>query len=250
MKIINIIIIILSTITSLTINAKGKATIDDYGAIRNFENCGKSIYLIFSADSTFEGSNTILNTLDKYAIHASFFLTGNSLRMEEHKTTINRIIKRGDYLGAHSDKHLLYANWDSERTSLVTADSLQIDIHNNYTELAKFGITAEEAPYFLPPFEWYAVEHITAIKELGLIPINFTSGITTANDYTTPEMSNYQSSEKIITELFHFEANNTLDGAIILIHPGTDTSRTDKLYHHLDYIITKLASLGYTFNRL
>lgn len=245
-RVITVLCILVSTIfSSVGVNKE-----DSYGVVRGFDAGEKDIYLIFSADSLFEGSDTILNVLDKHNIHASFFLTGNCMRLDEHQATIRRIITRGDYVGGHSDKHLLYADWNAERTSLVTPDSLQRDLRANYHELAKLGINAADAPYLLPPYEWYAAQHATAIREMGITPINFSLGLSTSNDYTTPDMSNYASSEKLIRQLFKFEQTHTLNGAIILIHPGTSPLRTDKLYNHLDYIITHLRGLGYTFKRL
>ncbi len=46
------------------------------------------------------------------------------------------------------------------------------------------------------------------------------------------------------------QATNGLDGSIILIHPGTHKSRTDKLYLRLDEIIKVLKEKGYSFERL
>lgn len=249
-RILSLLTTIIIVIITINTYAKDNISVDSYGVVRSFPDCDKDIFLILSADSTFEGSDTILNILDKHKINASFFVTGNCLRMREHQATIQRIISRGDYLGAHSDKHILYADWSNERNSLVTKDSLQNDIKANYRELEKFGITFSDAPYYLPPYEWYAGVHTSAIRELGIIPINFSQGLTTSNDYTTPDMNNYCDSERLIQELFQYEATHTLNGAIVLIHPGTSPTRTDKLYHHLDDIITQLTSLGYTFNRL
>ncbi len=31
--------------------------------------------------------------------------------MKEHEAVIKEIIKKGHYIGGHSDKHILYAGW-------------------------------------------------------------------------------------------------------------------------------------------
>jgi peptidoglycan/xylan/chitin deacetylase (PgdA/CDA1 family) len=80
--------------------------------------------------------------------------------------------------------------------------------------------------------------------------VNFTPGTCTFDDYTTPDMGNYRSSQELIDALMNYEQKNTLDGCIILIHPGTNPKRTDKLYHHLDELINLLSSKGYTFDKL
>lgn len=223
---------------------------DAYGATVRINTDKKVIHLIFSADSVFEGASSILNTLDNNKIKASFFLTGNCLRMKEHKETINKIIKKGHYVGGHSDKHLLYASWGNRGQSLVTSDSLINDLRQNMNELEKHGVKQSDVNYYLPPYEWYNKENVNLIESQNQITINFTPGLRTAADYTTPDMKNYMSSQQIIDQLFAYEKANTLDGAIILIHPGTHPDRKDKLYLRLNEIIKGLAKRGYSFERL
>ena len=223
---------------------------DRYGATVRIGTDRKVIHLIFSACETFEGAPHVIQTLDKHKIKGSFFLTGKCLRKEEFKPVIKEIIRKGNFVGAHSDMHLLYAPWDSRETSLVTPDSLIADLRQNMVELEKYGIDISQVRYFLPPYEYYNSEHVNLIEAEGQTVINFTSGLRTAADYTTPDMPNYRSSQELIDQLFDFEAANGLNGAIILIHPGTEDSRTDKLYLRLDEIILRLIEKGYTFERL
>lgn len=68
------------------------------------------------------------------------FSYGELSENEEHKETIKNIIKKGHYVGGHSDKHLLYASWGNREQSLVTSDSLINDLRQNIKELEKYGI--------------------------------------------------------------------------------------------------------------
>jgi aromatic ring-cleaving dioxygenase len=63
-------------------------------------------------------------------------------------------------------------------------------------------------------------------------------------------MKNYKSSDELINALMSFEKREGLDGAFILIHPGTEDSRKDKLYDRLGSIISDLCEKGYRFDRL
>ena len=65
-------------------------------------------------------------------------------------------------------------------------------------------------------------------------------------------MSNYRSSDQLISRLATFEegAPQGLSGAIILIHPGTAPERNDKLWLRLGELIDFYMAKGYTFNRL
>ena len=224
---------------------------DSEGAIVRIDADRKVIHLIFSADDTFEGAQPILHTLEQNGVKASFFLTGNCLRDERFKPVIRDIIRQGHYVGGHSDNHLLYAPWDNRHQSLVSPDSLIADFKQNMLELAKYGIDMEKVRYFLPPYEYYNKEHVRLIEsQLGQTVINFTPGLPTAADYTTPDMPNYRSSQELIDRFFAFEKEQGLNGSIILIHPGTQESRTDKLYLRLDEIIQHFKQEGYVLERL
>lgn len=208
----------------------------------------KVIYLIFSADERFEGASHILRTLDKQRIKGSFFLTGNCLRNRAFEEVIHRIVREGHYLGGHSDRHLLYATW-GDRKPLVEADSLIADLKANRKELGRFGVDPMEANVFLPPYEHCTADNVRWIASQGLQTINLTPGIGTAADYTTPDMENYRSSKELIERLFTYEAEHGLNGCILLIHPGTEDARRDKLYLHLDRIVSQLKKKGYSFER-
>jgi peptidoglycan/xylan/chitin deacetylase (PgdA/CDA1 family) len=223
---------------------------DTQGATVRINTNRKVIYLIFSADEAFEGAEPILASLDRHRAKASFFLTGNCLREKKFESVIQTIIQRGHYVGGHSDNHLLYASWDDRQQPLVTPDSLMADLRRNWAELEKFGIDSLQAHYFLPPYEYYNKEQVRLIESMGQTVINYTPGLRTAADYTTPDMPNYRSSQELIDQLFAYEAEKGLNGCIVLIHPGTQPVRTDKLYLRLDEIIRRLQGAGYALERL
>jgi hypothetical protein len=65
-------------------------------------------------------------------------------------------------------------------------------------------------------------------------------------------MANYRSSDDLVKRLADFEESSPeeLRGAMILIHPGTDPARTDKLYLRLGELIDFYTNKGYKFNKL
>lgn len=223
---------------------------DAYGAVIRIEPEEKNIYLVFTADSMFQGGEKILKTLKKEKIHGSFFVTGNCLRLEEHKPLIKNIIKEGHYLGGHSDKHLLYANWGKRDSLIVSKEKIMEDIKQNAAELEKIGVSKENSLWFLPPYEYYNIESVNITENLGYKVLNYTPGTATPADYTIPSMKNYQSSQKLIDKLYNYEKAFGLNGAIILIHPGVQDERTDKLYNRLGEIIQYLKKKGYSFKSL
>lgn len=225
---------------------------DETGSIIRINPDKKCIYLTFTADSLFEGGELVLDILKNHTIKGTFFFTGNFLRNPENKNVIKKIIKNGHYVGAHSDRHLLYSDWQNQDSTLVTFDEFKSDLLNNYAELKKFGIGPGEASFFMPPYEWCNSEIVQWSKKFGLQVINLTPGTLTNADYTAPGMANYKSSEQIWEHLKWFEQvqPNNLNGAILLIHPGTSAKRTDKFYNYLDQLIEYYRSNGYEFKSL
>ncbi|WP_320112480.1 glycoside hydrolase family 9 protein [Draconibacterium orientale] len=223
---------------------------DEQGAIRYFNTNEKNIYLVFSAHDKAEGAAHILKTLDKKNSKASFFFTGDFLRDKQFQSTIKKIIKSGHYLGAHSDKHLLYCDWTKRDSLLVDRTTFEQDLKENYKVLQEFGISSEDAGWFLPPYEWYNSAIVNWTSAMGLTTINFSPGIRSNADYTTPDMVNYMSSDKIFKSILKVEEEQGLNGGIMLIHPGTEEKRTDKFYLRLEELIETLQTKGYNFKRL
>lgn len=225
---------------------------DSHGAIVRKGVGEKNIYLVFSADEFGEGFDHILNVLEERKIKASFFLTGNFVRNKGFAPVIKRIISGGHYTGPHSDRHLLYIPWENRDTLLVTKQQFNDDLKNNIIALRKAGLKNEEPHWFLAPYEWYNSAISRWSGEMGLKLINFTPGTGTSADYTTPEMKNYRSSDQLVQRLAAFEevTPGGLDGAILLIHPGTAPERTDKLWLRLGEIIDYYSAKGYNFKRL
>lgn len=223
---------------------------DAHGAVVKILPDTKTIFLVFTADSMFQGAEKILKTLKKERVKGSFFLTGNCLRMPEHKALIEEIVREKHYVGGHSDKHLLYAEWGKRDSLIVSKAEIEQDLIGNAQELEKFGIAKENSLWFLPPYEYYNRESVNITEAMGYKVLNYTPGTATPADYTIPSMSNYQSSQKLIDKLYAFEKAFQLNGAILLIHPGVQDSRSDKLYNRLGEIIQYLKKKGYAFKAL
>lgn len=208
--------------------------------------------MVFTGDEFADGAEVISDVLKSKNLKASFFLTGNFYRKKEFETTIKRLITDGHYMGAHSDKHLLYADWTKRDSLLVTENEFKNDLKRNYKRMQRFGISKKDAVYFLPPYEWYNRSIANWTKDLNLVLVNFSPGTLSTADYTYPEMKNYRSSDDIYTSIMNYETESTngLNGFILLIHIGADERRTDKFYLRLGNLLNELTSKGYTFLRI
>ena len=224
------------------------------GAIIRTDKNIKEIHLVFTGHHFADGGLYLRDVFKKHGdIKASFFLTGDFYRNPDFAETIKVLKKAGHYLGSHSDRHLLYAPWENEDSTLITKEEFLIDLKNCYAEMAKFGIKKEDAPYFLPPFEWYNNKIAEWTKEAGLVLVNYSPGTRASQDYSLPSMGKeYTDSETIYESIIKYENENKegLNGFILLMHIGTEPERTDKFYYKMDKLISELESKGYKFTLL
>ncbi len=227
-----------------------KNSIIKHGGIERLDTLKKQIYLCFTGHEYNDGGKWIRKTLKRERIPAHFFFTGDFYRNKRNKKLIKKLSKDRHYLGPHSDKHLLYADWSERDSLLVTHDVFFSDVMNNYIAMAAFGIQKEKAVYFMPPYEWYNQQISTWAQELDLVLINYSPGSSSNADYTTPDMGKrYKSSEAIFENILKLESESSigLNGFILLVHIGTHPDRTDKFYFKLPELIEYIESRGYKF---
>ena len=219
------------------------------GAIVRMDSTAKDIYLCFTAHEFKDGFDFIAKTLNDHKIKASFFFTGDFCRTPSNKKIIERLKADGHYIGAHSDKHLLYCSWENRDSLLVTKNEFFSDINSNYNELDRLGITKSKALIYLPPYEWYNDSIATWTREAGLILVNNSSGTITSQDWTFPDKGKpYFTSDSLMKNFLSYEKSRGMNGYIMLIHPGTDPRRRDKFYLKLDSVLNYLESKNYTFH--
>ncbi|MFC3561324.1 polysaccharide deacetylase family protein [Pedobacter jamesrossensis] len=218
------------------------------GATVRGDSTKKKISLVFTGDEFADGGEEIAKSLKSENIKASFFLTGNFYRNSNFKSLIQKLKKDGHYLGSHSDRHLLYCDWNKRDSLLVTKAQFERDLKLSYKEMENFGISKTDANYFLPPYEWYNKTISAWTEEQNLRLINFTSGTRSNADYTFPQLGKgYKSSTEIYQSIISLNESKPtgLNGYILLLHIGTDPRRTDKFYRLLPKLIAYLKENGY-----
>ncbi|WP_157279029.1 polysaccharide deacetylase family protein [Proteiniphilum acetatigenes] len=218
------------------------------GGIVRSDSSKKQLSLVFTGHEYADGARKIQKVLKKNNIKGTFFLTGDFYR--KYPAIARDIQKDGHYLGPHSDKHLLYADWKNRDSTLLSRTDFEKDLNDNYQTMEEIGLKVESPRYFMPPYEWYNQEISNWTEAMGVQIVNFTPGTTSNADYTTPDMKNYLSSETIYNNILAYEEKNGLNGFLLLIHIGTDPKRTDKLYDRLEDLIKKLKKRDYEFKRV
>lgn len=249
-------LVLLGFIISLPVillNCQNKSLNTYYrGAIIRGDTTRQQIALVFTGDEYADGGEYIYEVLNTNNVKASFFFTGNFYRNPENEQLIKKLISDGHYLGAHSDRHLLYCDWENRDSLLVDFKEFSLDLENNYLAMKEYGINKDDARYFLPPFEWYndTISRWCSINEVQLV--NYTPGTLSHTDYTSPEMPNYRSSREIYRSIREYESESEsgLNGFILLLHIGTTPERTDKFYSLLPELISEMENKGYSFRRI
>jgi peptidoglycan/xylan/chitin deacetylase (PgdA/CDA1 family) len=206
----------------------------------------KQITLVFTADDKADGAETIIRTLEKEGIQGAFFFTGKFYEL--YPEIIKTLVDKGHYVGGHSYGHLLYMPWENPDSLLVTREEFEADMMKSYDLMRKAGIEYKDAPFYIPPYEYYNKEISAWAKSMGIQVVNFTPGTGTNADYTTPDMKNYRSSKAIYDKIMEVEKKEGLNGHLMLIHFGTHDNRTDKFYKgYMEKMIKTLKRKGYTF---
>ena len=207
----------------------------------------KKLAIVFTGDEFADGGDFIAGALKQQQVKASFFFTGRFYRNNAFQKIIWQLKANKNYLGPHSNEHLLYCDWIKRDSLLISKKEFGTDLRKNYKELKRFGITSSSAHFFLPPYEWYNDSIALWTKELGLQLINYSPGTLSHADYTIPGEKNYRSSDLIFQSIIDYEKKHAsgLNGFILLMHIGTDAKRTDKFYFRLPQLIGWLKSKGY-----
>jgi len=227
----------------------GRVLTDRDGVIVRGPTDARAIALVFTGHENAEGGEAILAALERHHARASFFLTGDFLRRPEFSGLTARIVREGHYLGPHSDKHLLYADWNGKKT-LVTRSAFEEDLRANLVEVERVG--AGRPRVFLPAFEWCNAEVVGWAMDMGMTTVNMTPGTRSNADYTEEGAANHVSSAAIVESILSVEKHDPdgLSGFLLLMHAGAGPGRIDKLHSRLDGLLETLSRRGYRFVRV
>ena len=165
--------------------------------IYSVETEEKKVALSFDAAWGNEDTETILNILKKYDIHATFFMTGGWV--ENYPDDVKKIYEAGHDLGNHSENH--------KNMSQLADDECQselLKVHEKVKEL-----TGVEMNLFRPPYGDYDNEVIKNATACGYYSLQW--------NIDSLDWKNYGVDSIIKTVTEHKDLKN---GSIILMHNG------------------------------
>lgn len=206
----------------------GNATFEElakYDAFYAEQTKEKRIYLTF--DVGYENGNTasILDTLKKHSVSATFFVVGTYIESEPE--LIKRMTEEGHIVGNHTWHH-------PDMSQIATMDSFKkelVDVENAYRE-----VTGEEmTKFYRPPQGKYSETNLQMAQDLDYK--TFFWSLAYVDWYDDNQPSKEEAFEKLLGRIH--------PGAIVLLHSTSDTNALI-----LDELIQKWEEMGYTIRPL
>ena len=185
--------------------------------IYSVETEEKKVALSFDAAWGNEDTQIILDTLAKYNVHATFFMTGGWV--ENYPEDVKKIQTAGHDLANHSENHK-----NMSQLSDTECQEELMKVHNKVKEL-----TGVKMDLFRPPYGDYDDHVITNAKGCGYYTIQWS--------VDSLDWKNYGVESIIKTVTEHKDLKN---GAIILMHNGAKYTA-----QALPTVIEKLQADGY-----
>ena len=186
--------------------------------IRNGNSKEPLMSLTFDDGGSPENVRSVLNTLDKYNVHVTFFLVGKFI--DQNPELIKEIISRGHEVGNHSYSH---------------PELTKLSYNGIKNELLKTQISFKKAtgvdmkPYVRPPYGSKNSSVIKVISDMG---------------YTHVVLWNVDTNDwkgKSPKELTNHVLSNAGNGNIVLMH----TTKSSNSYKALSSMIEGLQKKGY-----
>lgn len=185
--------------------------------IYNVDTDKKQVALSFDAAWGNEDTKTILDTLAKHNIHATFFMTGGWV--EKYPDDVKAIDAAGHDLGNHSENH--------KEMSKLTKNEIEKELMSVHNKVKK--LTGKDMVLFRPPYGDYNNQLVLTSKTCGYYTIQW--------NVDSLDWKNYGIDSIIKTVCENKDLGN---GSIILMHNGGKYTASA-----LEAVITNLKSQGY-----
>lgn len=177
----------------------------------------REVYLTFDDGPVPEVTPKVLDILDRYGVHATFFMVGDNVR--RHPELLEEVRRRGHAVGNHTFHHLQGAH--------VTTKSYLRDIMEAHKLIG--------SPLFRPPHGWMRPRQARAMRKV-FTPVMY--------DLVTRDYSRRLTAEQVMQNVRRYAR----PGAIIVFHDSLKAE--PRVLKVLPEAIEWLLNHGYTFGRL
>lgn len=183
------------------------------------------IYLTFDAGYENGYTPSILETLKKHNVPATFFLVGNYI--ETSPDLVKQMVDEGHIVGNHTYSH-------PDMSKISSKESFQKELED-LEEQYKMVTGQDMKKYYRPPQGIYSEENLQMADELGYK--TFFWSLAYVDWYVDDQPTKEEAFDKLIGRIH--------PGAVVLLH---STSQTNA--EILDELITKWKDMGYSFASL
>ena len=196
-----------------------------FNALYREDTQEKVLYLTFDAGYENGCTASILDTLQKHQVPATFFLVGNYL--ETCPDLVCRMVEEGHTVGNHTYSH-------PDMSAISTEEAFKQELEKN--EALYKEITGEDmVKLYRPPQGKFCEENLQMAQELGYRTVFWS--LAYVDWYQDDQPTKEEAFSKLIPRLH--------PGAVVLLH---STSTTNAAI--LDELLTQWEDMGYTFGRL
>ncbi len=175
------------------------------------------ISISFDAAWGNEDTSSILGTLKKHQVHATFFMTGGWI--EKYPEDVKAIANDGHDLANHSENH--------KQMSTLSKEECLEELKKPHEKVK--ALTGKDMILFRPPYGDYNDTLIQATRELGYYPIQWSVDSLDWKDYDATTIIRRVTEHKALQ-----------NGAIILCHNGGKHTA-----EALDELLTTLKQKGF-----
>jgi len=213
--------------------SRGDARVFGHGSRSGY----RQVALAFDAVDDLDGLPLILHTLDRYRVHATFFINGEFIR--QHPAAVNEIVKAG-----HQTASLFFTSWDLSGTEFrIDKDFIVRGLSRNEDDF--YDATGQELTLL-----WHAPYYV-------LSPDILAGGEASGYRYVSPDVSvpdwvsfdqgkalpgSYRDASQIIEDIMASKK----PGSIIPIRVGKVAGgRKDYLWSKIDLLVNALMESGY-----
>ena len=182
------------------------------------------LYLTFDDGPVSGPTEFVLETLQKFGAHATFFCIGENIR--KHETVFKQIISHGHTIGNHTYNHL--NGWQTK------ANDYDKNVKKCDQEIAAHGLAEGSVRLFRPPYGRITRDQIKALPDYHIIMW----------DVLSVDYNKNLSPEKCLKNTI----GATRSGSIVVFH---DSFKAEKnLVFALPQYLEYFADRGFTFKSL
>ena len=205
----------------------------------------KVISLTFDAGSIAYGADSIIQILRRQNIRATFFLTG--IFIKNYPDIIQDLIEDGHELANHTYSHPHLTNWEQNHSNhmldYVNRNFIYQQL-NRTDSLFYTRFNQHLKPLWRAPFGEYNEQILTWAAELGYRHVKWSNQCDTWDWVSDKESPLYRTPNEIYAHLINLLINEKLNGAIVLMHFGSNREN-DFPYEMLSKLIISLKEQKY-----